>query len=99
MSAPIPSEIMPAAARKLTELRAKTDRDLAVLLRRTLEHGFELGSQAEYAEAAAVYARAAQLLPLATGVPSPEFTRLRTRLQQLRAYLDEVAFSAGCLAS
>ena len=84
---------------KLAELRAKTDRDLAALLRRTLERGFELANHAEFADAEAAYARIAWLLPLASGLGSPEFTSLRARLHELRAYLDEMTLAGAGLAS
>ncbi|MBZ5577637.1 MAG: hypothetical protein LAP40_13835 [Acidobacteriia bacterium] len=84
---------------KLAGLRARTDRDLAALLHRMLDRGFALASQAEYPDAEAVYARIARLLPLASSVETPEFTTLRPRLHDLRAYLDEVTLAGACLAS
>jgi len=87
------------AGRKLGELRAKTDRDVAILLGRALDHGFQAISQADYAHAEAVYAGAAQLLPLVSGLPPWECAPLRTRLRALRAALDEAVMANACLAS
>ena len=79
------------ASLKLEELRAKTDQDVSVLLRRALEEGFQLASQGEYAGAETAHARVAGLLRVIDG---EEIHPLRERLQELRAYLDEVAFAS-----
>ena len=93
----IQSDTSPEVILKRAELRARTDRDLAVLLRRTLEFGFERVAQSEYADAEAAYAQASRLLRLTGGLQAPEFTSLQTRLHDLRVYLDEVELA--CLAS
>jgi len=84
---------------KLAELRAKTDRDLAVLLGRELERGFQQAAQCEYAEAEAAHARVAGLLPSLRALRPQEFSSLQIRLDELRAYLEEAAFAGNRLAS
>ena len=94
----MPTHLQPEtiqAGQKLAELRSKTDRDLAALLRRALERGFQLAGQAEYAEAEAVYARAAALLPLVTLLPPWEFAALCDLIRDLRAHIDELACAAS----
>lgn len=88
-----------AKAGKLAELRAKTDRDLAFLLRRASERGFSLVQQNDCEEAQTVYARASALLPLLKGLASPEITLLRSRFQDLRLQLDEASCADARLAS
>jgi hypothetical protein len=74
---------------KLDELRAKTDRDLAVLLRHAIDRSAQALGHADYAQAEGEYARAAVLLPLTTQMPAQNSRELRTRLAELRAELDK----------
>ena len=98
MLKPISTEAFPPGG-KLAELRAKTDRDLAALLRRELEQGFRHATQGEYAEAEAAYARIAGLLPFLRALRPQEFNSLQIGLDELRAHLEEVAFACDRLAS
>lgn len=88
-----------AKAGKLADLRAKTDRDLAFLLRRASERGFSLVQQNDCEGAEAVYARAHTLLSLLKGLAPQEVTLLRSRFQDLRLQLDEAGCADARLAS
>ena len=76
---------------KLDELRAKTDRDLAVLVRSLMESSFRALRRDDYAEADAGYAQAEKLLPLTQGLSGQDTGALRNQLADLRAELDKTA--------
>lgn len=87
------------AGKRLTELRAKTDADLAILLRRTMERSFQALGRGAYAQAEAGYQRSAALLPLARTLPGPEFRTLWVTSEALRADLDKATAVFAQLAS
>lgn len=76
---------------KLEQLRAKTDRDLTVLLRSLMESSFRALHREDYAEADAGYAQAAKLLPLTHRLSGEDSGALRNQLRDLRAELDKTA--------
>lgn len=76
-------------AGKLDELRAKTDRDLAVLLRHAIDRSAQALDRADYAQAESEYARAAVLVPLTIQMPAENSREIRTRLAELRSELDK----------
>ena len=76
---------------KLAQLRAKTDRDLALLLQGLMERSFRALHRDDYAEADAGYAQAAKLLPLTHGRSGHDTGGLRNQLAELRAELDRTA--------
>ena len=82
---------IPTTENKLEQLRAKTDRDLAVLLRTLMERSFRALHRDDYAEADAGYAQAAKLLPLTQGLSGQDSGALRNQLADLRAELDKTA--------
>lgn len=88
-----------ATAGKLEELRAKTDRDLAFLLRRASDRALWLVQQNDFENAEALYARASTFLPLLQAVAPQEMTSLRNKLSDLRYQLDEAACADTRLAS
>lgn len=63
----------------LAQLRAKTDRDLAVVIRREVERSIELTGQSRYIEAAQVSRKARTLLAVAN-LPERERARLERML-------------------
>ena len=69
---------------KLAELRAKTDRQLVILIRSTLDDGF-----ASRAEAERVYSEVRALLPTVCDVTEAERRRLDSKLARLRTLLDQ----------
>lgn len=82
---------IPTAGNKLEQLRAKTDRDLTVLLRSLMESSFRALHRDDYAEADAGYAQAAKLLPLTHGSSGQDTGALGNQLADLRAELDKTA--------
>lgn len=81
---------------KLAELRAKTDRELLLVIRVELERGLALANVAAtkgsalYARAERTYTRVKSLLPTAYGVSREERGRLEAQLRELRVTLDGV---------
>jgi len=69
---------------KLAELRAKTDRQLVILIRSTLENGLASRVEAEKA-----YSEVLVLLPAVRDVPEADRRRLESKLARLRQLLDE----------
>jgi hypothetical protein len=69
---------------KLAELRAKTDRQLVILIRSTLDDGL-----ASRAEAERAYSEVRVLLPTVRDVTEAERRRLESKLARLRELLDE----------
>ena len=69
---------------KLAELRAKTDRQLVVLIRSILDDGLTSRAEAERA-----YAEIRSLLPAVRDVTEAERRRLESKLVRLRGPLDE----------
>jgi hypothetical protein len=63
----------------LARLRAKTDRDLAVLIRRELQRSMALAERGRYIEAARASARAKQWLTVAN-LSASEMSRLQRLL-------------------
>lgn len=82
---------IPTTENRLAQLRAKTDRDLEVLLRSLMESSFRALQRDDYAEADAEYAQAAKLLPLTHGLSGQDAGALRNQLADLRAELDKTA--------
>ena len=74
---------------KLAELRAKTDRQLVILILRTLDGG--LRSRAEVERA---YSEVRALLPTVRYVTEGERRRLEAKLARLRGLLDERSVNA-----
>jgi hypothetical protein len=69
---------------KLEELRAKTDRQLVILILRTLDGGLRSRAEAERA-----YCEVRALLPTVRYVTEAERRRLEAMLARLRGLLDE----------
>ena len=69
---------------KLAELRAKTDRQLVILIRSTLDEGLRSRAEAERA-----YSEVRALLPAVRDVTGAERRRLEAMLARLRGLLDE----------
>jgi len=92
------TQMKPAAGGKLADLRAKTDRDLEVLLGRILERACHAASLSRFADAEAAYGRAERLLPLLKGVRPTEFDSLESRVRKLRAHLDSITRDAWRVA-
>ena len=69
---------------KLVELRAKTDRELVILIQSTLEDGLRSHGEAERA-----YSEVRALLPTVRDVTEAERRRLELKLARLRGLLDE----------
>ena len=69
---------------KLAELSAKTDRQLVILIRSTLDEGLRSRAEAEKA-----YSEVRALLPTVRDVPEAERRRLESKLARLRGLLDE----------
>ena len=64
----------------LAQLRAKTDRELAVLIRRELQRGLALAARGRYTEAARLNQRARAWLAVAN-LPASERARLERLLE------------------
>ena len=92
------TEMKPAGVGKLADLRAKSDRDLELLLGRMLERAFRAASLSRFADAEAAYARAERLLPLLKGFPPAEFASLESGVRELRRHLDSIARDAWRVA-
>ncbi len=84
---------------KLAQLRAKTDRDLADLLRNTIERSVAALKRGDYSRADRGYSQAATLLPLAQRLPGHEFRALWVQLADLRTRLDQAACLYAARAS
>jgi predicted TIM-barrel fold metal-dependent hydrolase len=69
---------------KLAELRAKTDRQLVILIRSTLDEGLRSRAEAERA-----YSEVRVLLPTVRHVTEADRRRLESKLARLRELLDE----------
>jgi hypothetical protein len=69
---------------KLAQLRAKTDRELVILIQSTLEDGLRSRGEAERA-----YSEVRALLPTVREVTEAERRRLELELARLRGLLDE----------
>jgi len=82
------------APSSLESLRAKTNRQLAVLVRRELDRGLALVSQARYCDARRIYETAETLLAMAE-LPAQDRCRLQQKLEQLRDALPRCAMSAA----
>ena len=82
---------------KLEVLRAKTDRDLLILMRRELERGLTLAGVATtkysplYAQAERAYENVKALLPLIWGLRREERRELEFGLLELRVALDRLS--------
>ena len=79
---------------KLAELRAKTDRQLVILIRSTLDDGLRSRGEAERA-----YSEVRALLPTIRGITEAERRRLESKLARLQGFLDErprVMAQAAC---
>jgi hypothetical protein len=82
------------APSSLQRLRAKTDRQLAVLVRRELDRGLALANQARPCDARRSYMTAETLLAM-TELSAADRARLQQRLDQLRDALPRCAMSAA----
>lgn len=82
------------ALSSLARLRAKTDRQLTVLLRRELERGLSLVNQSRPCDAKRSYKKVEMLLAIAE-LPGPERDRLQRKLDCLREALSQRAMSAA----
>jgi hypothetical protein len=71
----------------LAQLRAKTDRELSVLVRRELERSLTLASRGCYREAERGYTPAKRLLALIE-MAGPERVHLESKLAELRNVLE-----------
>ena len=78
----------------LQKLRAKTDRQLAVLVRREVKRGQTFVSQSRPCEALRSYETAEMLLSMAE-LPAQDRLRLEQELEQLRESLPQRAMSAA----
>jgi len=82
------------ASGSLAQLRAKTDRQLTVLLRRELERGHSLVDGSRLCAARRSYQTAETLLAMAQ-LAGPERDRLQRELDRLREALSRRAMSAA----
>lgn len=88
------NDIRPGLTRpqeKWAELRSRTDRDLAALLRAAIQRGFQAVHQGDAAMAELEYAHAARLLPLARTLPAQELQRVEIELGELRAEMNNAS--------
>lgn len=76
---------------KWVELRSRTDRDLAALLRASVKRGFQAIHQGDTATAESAYAQAAMLLLLAPTLPTQELQSLESELRELRAEMNNTS--------
>jgi hypothetical protein len=83
-----------SAPSALQRLRAKTDRQLAVLLRRELKRGLALANQARHSDAMHSY-ETAEVLMAMTELSAQDRVRLQQELEQLRDALPNRAMSAA----
>ena len=94
--APVQGETL--GTRKLAELRAKTDRDLARIVARAAELGLWRAHESAFDEAEAIYQQITQLLPLLEQSPEPEVRLVRRQAAELRSELDHATVAgAGVL--
>jgi hypothetical protein len=82
------------ASSSLQRLRAKTDRQLAVLIRRELDRGLAQANQARPCDARRIYDTAETLLAVAE-LSAADRARLQQKLDQLRDALPRCAMSAA----
>lgn len=91
---------MSGHTQKLAVLRARTDRDVLILVQRELDRGFALVSVANvgasplFVQAEKAYARAQSLLPRIAGLSAAERSALEARLEDLGSRLDRIVTSA-----
>jgi hypothetical protein len=79
----------PRETRKLAELRAKTDRQLLVLVSKQLDRALALAEAGECViRAKEIYREVRRLLPLAESANHAEWCRLAARMKRLREVLD-----------
>jgi len=71
----------------VTELRAKTDRQLQTIIHRRLECGLALARRSAYDEAHRAMAEVRRLLPVVNLVPDTDRRLLNLRLEQLARLL------------
>ena len=83
-----------SAPSALQRLRAKTDRQLAVLLRRELKRGLALANESRHSDASHSYDTAELLMAMAELSPQDR-TLLQQELEQLRDALPGRAMSAA----
>ena len=76
----------------LARLRAKTDRDLGVLIAKDLQRSRKLSASGAYQDAAKTYLNARSLLAV-TNVPPAERARLERLMREVRQTI-ELPFSA-----
>jgi hypothetical protein len=82
---------------KLAELRARTDRELLVLIQRELDRALTLADVAAnresafYGEAEKAYRKVVTLLPKAPDMRQGERARIEATVKELRFRLDRVA--------
>jgi hypothetical protein len=90
---------------KLAELRARTDRELLVLIERELDRALVLADLAAnresafYGEAEKAYRSVITLLPKAPDMRRNERARIETAVKELRFTLDQVPAAAKYRAS
>ncbi len=95
---------MSERTRKLVALRARTDRDLVVLVERELDRAFALVDVAAsrnsplFAEAQKAYRKATALLSSITGWSDSERLRIEGRVRELRSRLEQVPAYANARA-
>ena len=79
---------------KLAKLRAKTDRELSILIRKELDRGLALANVAAakgspfHAQAEGAFDRAIALLPAIPNLRPSDRSKLEAALNELRATLD-----------
>jgi len=78
---------------KLEQLRAKTDRQLLVLVKAELEDALRSESSGDYAQAARAYLEVTRLLPLLHNISAFDRARLEAQLERVRAGISEEATS------
>jgi hypothetical protein len=82
--------------KKLVALRARTNRDLLVLVSRELDRGFALADVAAtrnsplFARAEKAFATATAMFPRIPGLPEDERLRIERKVKQLRFRLEQV---------
>jgi hypothetical protein len=74
---------------KFAELRAKTDRDLLVLINRGLERAYRDYAAGFRTDALATYQETDRLLSVIRAVPAGHWLRLEAQLTELRGSLGE----------
>ena len=71
------------SGKSLTRLRAKTDRDLAILITKQLHRSRTLAHAGAYREAANVYLSAARLLKVTAAAEAGRVEHLRAQVREL----------------